>query len=158
MKANSKLSTVFAVVAMVLTLLCGCRDGRFYDHYEPVCDDGWGRNDTVRFAIPRQAKGDYRVNLGLRINHRYPYRDLSLIVCYKTLPSGHTVSDTVLLHLINEKGQPAGPMGITSAAISRQIKALRLQDGDSLYVTVHHNMRNDQLTGIIDVGLQLSSE
>ena len=46
-------------------------------------------------------------------------------------------------------------MGITSASISAKVKELNLRDGDSLYVTVHHNMRRDQLTGVSDVGLQL---
>lgn len=95
------------------------------------------------------------VNLSLRVNHRFPYRDLSLIVCYETYPSGNVDPDTVQIHVLNEKGQPIGRMGITSASISAKVKELNLRDGDSLYVTVHHNMRRDQLTGVSDVGLQL---
>lgn len=142
-------------LVMAVTLLASCRDARVYDHFEPVNDDGWGRNDTVRFVISRQKSCKVDVNLSLRVNHRFPYRDLSLIVCYETYPSGNVDPDTVQIHVLNEKGQPIGRMGITSASISAKVKELNLRDGDSLYVTVHHNMRRDQLTGVSDVGLQL---
>lgn len=158
MKANSIFLTAITTMAMAVTLLCGCRDSRVYDHYEPVSDEGWGRNDTVRFSVSRQFRGDYDVSLGLRFNHRYPYRDLSLILCYKVLPSGRTLSDTVLVHVFNAEGQPGGSVGITSSSISYRVRQLNLQEGDSLYVTVRHNMRNDQLPGISDVGLQLAKE
>ena len=144
MKANRTFMAAITTLVMAVTLLASCRDARVYDHFEPVNDDGWGRNDTVRFAISR-----------LRVNHRFPYRDLSLIVCYETYPSGNVDPDTVQIHVLNEKGQPIGRMGITSASISAKVKELNLRDGDSLYVTVHHNMRRDQLTGVSDVGLQL---
>ncbi len=155
MKANRTFMAAITTLVMAVTLLASCRDARVYDHFEPVNDDGWGRNDTVRFAISRQKSCEVDVNLNLRVNHRFPYRDLSLIVCYETYPSGNVDPDTVQIHVLNEKGQPIGRMGITSASISAKVKELNLRDGDSLYVTVHHNMRRDQLTGVSDVGLQL---
>ena len=159
MRASSKHFGRFGVVVLALcALLSGCRDARVYDHYEPVSDEGWGRNDTVRFAVPRQKQGRYAVNLGLRFNHRYPYRGVSLIVNYEQLPSHRTAADTVQLRLLTDKGQPAGRVGITSASVATRLRELSLQEGDSLYITVHHNMRRDQLTGINDVGLQLVKE
>ena len=159
MRANSKRrGSLVAVVLALGVLLSGCRDARVYDRFEPVSDDGWGRNDTVRFAVPRQKQGSYAVNLGLRFNHRYPYREVSLIVSYEWLPSRRTATDTVQLRLLNDKGQPTGRVGITSASVATRLRELSLHEGDSLYVTVHHNMRRDQLTGINDVGFQLVKE
>ena len=96
-------------LVMAVTLLASCRDARVYDHFEPVNDDGWGRNDTVRFAISRQKSCEVDVNLSLRVNHRFPYRDLSLIVCYETYPSGNVDPDTVQIHVLNEPSAAQPP-------------------------------------------------
>lgn len=157
MRTIRPLTAAVICLMMAATLLCGCQETRVYDHYEHVSDNGWSRNDTLHFPVQRLFAGEYDVTLGLRLGHNYPYRNISLIVSYQTLPGGKTVADTVQLNVLNEKGQSEGRMGITSATVRCKIKELQTREGDSIHITVNHNMRREDLPGISDVGIQLQS-
>ena len=71
MKANRTFMAAITTLVMAVTLLASCRDARVYDHFEPVNDDGWGRNDTVCFAISRQKSCEVDVNLSQREGTAY---------------------------------------------------------------------------------------
>ena len=55
-------------------------DPRTYDRYKSVSLQGWSRNDTLSFDIPRQWEGNYQLDLCLRAAQTYPYRNISMII------------------------------------------------------------------------------
>ena len=77
-----KVSTLLYIIAlMVITMgVASCSDPRTYDQYRSVSLQGWSRNDTLSFDIPRQWEGNYQLDLCLRAAQTYPYRNISMII------------------------------------------------------------------------------
>lgn len=144
-------------------IVCGCEDARVYDHYEDIDIDGWARNDTLKFNIDPQPAGMYDVRVGIRATSAFPYEDISLIMdCNvyakkkgKWMSSG-TKSDTLRCKLVSQNGSLQGDNGISSNQMLFYVMPLRLRQGDSLSIALHHIMQRELMPGITEVGVQLS--
>ena len=158
-----KVSTLLYIIAlMVITMgAASCSDPRTYDRYKSVSLQGWSRNDTLSFDIPRQWEGNYQLDLSLRAAQTYPYRDISMIIERKVIyykqhkKQEKTYSDTINCEIINDKGILVGQKGITSTEIRQAITAFRLNRNDSMHVTIRHIMSRESLPGISDIGITL---
>lgn len=151
----------WALVAVLLVSMVGlwsCDDARTYDHYEDVNVSEWERNDTMKFAIPRQWAGKYGMSVGVLANHEYPFQQLSLIVRTHIIPSKRVITDTVTIHITDSEGTPLGKPGITSTELLSRMTELDLRNSDSLYVTINQNMRQESVKGISSVGIRLTKE
>ena len=158
-----KVSTLFYIIALMTTIMSAtsCSDPRTYDQYKSVSLQGWQRNDTLTFDIPRQWEGNYQLDLCLRAAQTYPYRNLSVIIERKVIyfrqrkKLEKTYNDTVNCEVINGKGTLVGHKGITSTEILQAVTSFRLNRNDSLQVKIHHIMNRESLPGISDVGIRL---
>jgi gliding motility-associated lipoprotein gldH len=158
-----KVSTLFYIIALMTTIMSAtsCSDPRTYDQYKSVSLQGWQRNDTLTFDIPRQWEGNYQLDLCLRAAQTYPYRNLSVIIERKVIyfrqrkKLEKTYNDTVNCEVINVKGTLVGHKGITSTEILQAVTSFRLNRNDSLQVKIHHIMNRESLPGISDVGIRL---
>ena len=158
-----KVSTLFYIIALMTTIMSAtsCSDPRTYDQYKSVSLQGWQRNDTLSFDIPRQWEGNYQLDLCLRAAQTYPYRNLSVIIERKVIyfrqrkKLEKTYNDTVNCEVINVKGTLVGHKGITSTEILQAVTSFRLNRNDSLQVKIHHIMNRESLPGISDVGIRL---
>ena len=158
-----KVSTLFYIIALMTTIMSAtsCSDPRTYDQYKSVSLQGWQRNDTRTFDIPRQWEGNYQLDLCLRAAQTYPYRNLSVIIERKVIyfrqrkKLEKTYNDTVNCEVINVKGTLVGHKGITSTEILQAVTSFRLNRNDSLQVKIHHIMNRESLPGISDVGIRL---
>ncbi|ANR73220.1 gliding motility lipoprotein GldH [Prevotella scopos JCM 17725] len=158
-----KVSTLFYIIALMTTIMSAtsCSDPRTYDQYKSVSLQGWQRNDTLTFDIPRQWEGNYQLDLCLRAAQTYPYRNLSVIIERKLIyfrqrkKLEKTYNDTVNCEVINVKGTLVGHKGITSTEILQAVTSFRLNRNDSLQVKIHHIMNRESLPGISDVGIRL---
>ena len=158
-----KVSTLFYIIALMTTIMSAtsCSDPRTYDQYKSVSLQGWQRNDTLTFDIPRQWEGNYQLDLCLRAAQTYPYRNLSVIIERKVIyfrqrkKLEKTYNDTVNCEVINVKGTLVGHKGITSTEILQAVTSFRLNRNDSLQVKIHHIMNRESLLGISDVGIRL---
>ena len=65
------------------------------------------------------------------------------------------VTDTVACQLTDRKGNAAGK-GISYHQYQFPVTELMLQDGDSLFVSIRHDMKREILPGISDVGFSLT--
>ena len=126
-----KIKSVFIAV-MTALILSSCTENRVYDRYQHTPVVGWERNDTLKFDDIARFKdaGCYTANLGLRINGYYPFTGLTLIIDKLTLPSHAVESDTINCNITVMKG-------------------------DSIIVSVRHNMKREILPGISDIGYML---
>ena len=80
---------------------------------------------------------------------------LTLIIDKTTLPS-HTVdSDTINCKLLDRHGNSQGIGGISYYQYNMQLKNIRVAKGDSIVVSVRHNMKREILPGISDIGFML---
>ena len=158
-----KVSTLFYIIALMTTIMSAtsCSDPRTYDQYKSVSLQGWQRNDTLTFDIPRQWEGNYQLDLCLRAAQTYPYRNLSVIIERKVIyfrqrkKLEKTYNDTVNCEVINVRGTLVGHKGITSTEILQAVTSFRLNRNDSLQVKIHHIMNRESLPGISDVGIRL---
>jgi len=146
---------VVALLSAVVALLCACNSNIVYSHYEHTPIAGWNKNNPQHFLLsPLRQGGLYREEVGLRINGDYPFMGLTLIVEQQVLPSGTTRSDTLWCKLIDSDGTIQGE-GFSYYQYTFHLCDMQLQQGDSLRVSIRHNMKREDLPGISDVGLTL---
>ncbi|MBQ8463282.1 MAG: gliding motility lipoprotein GldH [Prevotella sp.] len=152
---NSWTAVVLGLTIMVLT---GCRQKAAFSHYESVSLDGWGREDTIRFALgPVDKESSFCEMLGVRANLDFPFTNVSLVVEQEAMPSGTVRCDTLDIPLINEDGIPLGK-GVSRFQYDIPLNTITLLTGETLFVSIRHNMKREYLTGISDVGLTLMAE
>ena len=139
----------------VALALAGCNRQTVYHHYEKASVDGWERNDTLVFNVsPASSDAVLQEEVQLRINNKYPFMGLSLIVEQTTFPSNVRRVDTLNCHLIDKKGGVEGK-GINYVQYGFYLTDISVSEGDSLSIALHHNMKREILPGIIDLGIRL---
>ena len=140
-----------------MAVICSCTGNKVYDKYQHTPIAGWEKNDTLKFEVPRMKNdGVFLANLGLRINGSYPFMGLTLIIDQTVYPSHLTKSDTINCNLIDKGGNSKG-LGISYYQYNFTIDKISLSKGDSLVVSVRHNMKREILPGISDIGYMLST-
>lgn len=151
----------FWCIGLLLTVAVGiasCDRKVIYTHYEPAHISGWDKNDSLSFDIPTiKQSGFYRQDMGLRILNDFPFQTLSLVIKQTIHPSGYQYLDTVNCVVFDRQGRPKGS-GISYYQYHFHFKTVRLLEGDSLHVSIMHNMKREIMPGISDVGLQMKLE
>lgn len=154
--ANRHSWLVAAVIA--LTALASCNGKKVYDSFVHNPLTGWERNDTVAFKVPAvKAEGTYGMVLKLRTDNSFPFTGVVLIVNQTIIPANKMYSDTLTCSLTDRRGHSLGK-GVNLYQHEFRISDRQLSAGDSVYVTVHHNMMREILPGIADVGLMVNKE
>lgn len=145
--------------ALILSVLfAACNDKKVYDtfHHTPLA--GWEKNDSLSFDVPKlKASGRYLSTLALRIDDEYPFMGLTLIVEQTVHPSHTKHVDTLNCALIGANGIPKG-QGIGYYQYAFGVTSMNLQKGDSLHISVRHNMKREILPGISNVGVSLTKQ
>jgi gliding motility-associated lipoprotein GldH len=143
-------------ILTALALCVACSKGRVYHHYNHTPIAGWEKIDTLSYNVPPLAeRGRYDTALGLRINNLFPFVSLTLIVEQTVFPSMKQQKDTINCKLVDGNGNFKGH-GISSYQYRYPVSQMQLQQGDSLHITVRHDMRREILPGISDVGIALT--
>lgn len=147
-----------ALLGLVILALAACQQRAAYSHYEPVSLNGWNREDTVKFTFgPVTESNSFRKTLGLRASLDYPFTNLSLIVEQEVMPSGTVKCDTLDISLIDIDGSPKGK-GVNHYQYDIPLNSISLLAGETLYVSIRHNMKRENLPGISDIGLTLEGQ
>ena len=148
-----KLSLI-AIGFLISTFFISCNNLE-YDTYDHTPIAGWEKNDTLTFNVPGISKtGVYGMDLGLRINGAYPFMGLTLIVEQTYFPDREKKTDTLNCKLIDKQGIHEG-QGISYYQYDFHVGDLQLSQGDSIHITVRHDMKREILPGISDIGIQL---
>ncbi|MBO4827442.1 MAG: gliding motility lipoprotein GldH [Prevotella sp.] len=166
----------FAIPASLVlaVVLSACVGRTVYDKFHHTPLSGWEKNDTLTFDVePIQGGLEttpslYREELGLRISQDYPFTSLQLIVEQTFLPTStpntkHPTPikprlvrrDTLNCRLIDDDGNVRG-QGVSTYQYKFHITDMQIQKGDSLHITVRHNMKREILPGIADVGIKIT--
>ncbi len=154
-RAMQMLQVCVVAVSIYLTVatFLSCSSNVVYASYEHSPLSGWERNDTLVFNVPAvTVPSTYRQRIGLRMTGSFPFTSLSLIVEQRIYPSGKVVADTLKCPVTDERGNFLGD-GISAFQYSFELREMALNAGDSLHVTVRHNMKREILPGVSDVGL-----
>ena len=70
-------------------------------------------------------------------------------------PSKETYYDEINCKLVSEEGEIGGD-GISYFQYQFPVRDLRLHQGDSIHLSVTHNMKREIMPGIDDAGIRLS--
>jgi gliding motility-associated lipoprotein GldH len=155
MAPNNK-PCLLAFLLLAAWLLTACQRSTVYFQCKDTAEGGWEKNDTLVFDTqPMSADATYQEEVALRISNNYPFMRLTLIVQQTVYPAGHTTTDTLDCHLYDDHGNVLGP-GTGLHQFVFPLKPLSLHRGDSLHVTVHHDMKREILPGISSVGIKIS--
>ncbi len=142
-------------VGMAATMLASCATDTVFDRYVHTPVSGWEKNDTLTMQIPKvAAAGDYTQQIGVRMTSAYPFMSISLIVEQEILPRGATFTDTVKCEVTDSRGNFLGS-GVSTYQYQFPLRELRLAKGDSIYVSIRHNMKREILPGVSDIGLKM---
>ncbi|MBQ7511504.1 MAG: gliding motility lipoprotein GldH [Prevotella sp.] len=135
--------------------MMGCDRTVVYNHFEQTPASGWERNDTLSFVTtPITTNGDYDETVMLRINNDYPFMGITLVVEQTVYPTLLTVCDTLNCKLIDERGNAEGP-GISEYQYAFPLRRLKLTEGNTVRISVRHDMKRGILPGVTDVGILL---
>jgi len=150
-----KYTLLYIIMVVACLSLTACRQRAFYYHYEHTPLGGWDRTDTLHFMVPAVSESSlYDIQLGLCTDSYYPYRNISIIAAHRVLPDGQSVRDTITHDVIDESGHPTGT-GTSLFQYLFPLTTLQLKEGESLEVSVFHNMRREILPGVSSVGVQV---
>lgn len=157
MKASFRY--IYAIGIVSCLLACGKK--MVFDQYVHTPVAGWEKTDDVVFHVAGMKEaGTYQEDLGLRITSAYPFMRLTLVVTSKYFEHGQRKPyeerrDTLLCNLIDANGSTNG-QGVSYYQYSLPITARQLHEGDSLEVSIRHDMKREILPGVTDIGLQVS--
>ena len=136
-------------------MLASCSGNTVYDHYNHTSVSGWDRGEALSYDVPRVKQGGkYATSLGLRVSEAYPFQSLTLIVEQTVLPGKKTTSDTLNCQIYDSKGTIRGE-GISYFQYHFLVSEKDLKQGDSLHITVRHDMRREIIPGVADIGIQV---
>ena len=137
-------------------LLASCSGNTVYDHYNHTPVSGWDRGEVLTYDVPHLKRGDkYATMLGLRVSEAYPFQSLTLIVEQTVFPEKRTTRDTLNCQIYDPKGTIKG-QGINYFQYHYLVSERNLKEGDSLHITVRHDMRREIIPGVADIGIKLS--
>ena len=152
MPARSKTIVTLRLLAVVAA---GCNNNKVYDRFEHTPLAGWEKNEVITYPVPAIPRdGDYQLSLQMRTDNTFPFQSAVLIVDQAVMPLNVTHSDTLVCRMANEKGTILGS-GINVYQYTFAVNTRHYNTGDSLHITLHHNMKREMLPGISDIGFKL---
>lgn len=143
---------VFCFIACV----CSCSVDVKYSKYRHISRKGWDSSDTILFNTDTLRQGGrYSFTCGIRTRRSYPYRDIVMMVDRKVYRDSLLVLhklEKVTCPIINVDGDMTGE-GIASKNHEQKLKDFYMQTGDSIVISINHQMTRKSLSGIVDVGI-----
>lgn len=147
------IGTLLLTVAWSMTS-CS-RQQIVYANYAPIDDTTWEKTDTITFDVPPvKAAGTYQEKLGLRLADDFPFLALSMDIEIQVQPKGILHSSQHKFSVIDQGGNPKGK-GLSLQQYTFDLGDLELEEGDSLHISMAHNMKREILPGVVDLGIIL---
>ena len=144
------------VVLLVLVALCGCQKQVAYHAFRHIYEPGWDKTDTLHFDIsPVTRDGNYRLDAELRTDKDYPFQQLTIEIEQTVYPSKEKFHNKIDCNLVSETGVIEGD-GISYFQYQFLVRNLSLHQGDSVHISLTHNMKREIMPGVSDVGVKLS--
>lgn len=143
-------------IFLILSFLTACDTEVVYEQSIPVNTYGWEMADTLIYQIAIQDSLQ-RYDLSMAVRHRdiYDYTNLYVKIITK-LPNGELKSELVSLPLCDESGKWLGKCA-GDICFSRILLLKRTYFPLKGIYTFHivHEMRQEKLKNILDIGLRL---
>jgi gliding motility-associated lipoprotein GldH len=146
---------IATIVVIVLLMVCGCQRQIVFHQFQHISEPGWDKTDTLFFEIsPLKTNGTYSLDAELRTDKDYPFQKLTIEVNQTIFPSHETYHDEIKCDLISEEGVIGGD-GISYFQYRFHIRDISLCQGDSIHLSLTHNMKREIMPGIADMGIMV---
>ena len=144
--------TLFIIIA--LTLLISCRSHRTLLHeFAAIDGEEWNIIDSLHFEIDSvTTSGNCETTLEFRTNANYPYRNISILMTQSLRNKNKDITKTLAYDIVDESGKNNGE-GITYLTHRIPFCTMEIQEGDTVDIFIRHNMQDNILPGIADVGV-----
>lgn len=150
-------SLLLSAIACCLLAVSGCRDEVFFHRYASVPLSGWDKRDTIDFDIPPfAATQPYSLTLELRTSPAFPYRSIWLVAEQRFENPALVRRDTVYCPVTTPQGSGTGK-GVNLYTYEYPVLTEQRRQGQYGRIRVYHIMRREEMPGISDVGLRLST-
>lgn len=152
--AGNSVWKPFAVALLAIIIVCSCSRQPAFLRYKAIDDGQWERGAAQQFATTIPADGDYDITLLLRLERTFPFLNLNLIADETVFPSLDHCSTPVTIDLSGSRGTIVDD-GISLLQYAAPVATQHFSRGDSLQISVRHDMRCGILPGVVDVGVCL---
>jgi gliding motility-associated lipoprotein GldH len=140
---------------LIVLVVSGCK-GVLFQHSEEVPNKIWESDRTFSFEVDvTDTVSNYDFYIDLRNSSSYPYANIYMFV-NTTFPSGKTARDTVECILADKRGKWLGNgLGdvIDNHILFKQ--NVRFPSAGTYTFEFEQGMREEQLTGVLDVGVSI---
>ena len=165
------------VTIFMLALLVSCNNETVYHKFVNIEEGEWTKQNKFTFeAGSFDSDMTVEESVELRLWARdYPYGNISILVEQTLFPAKTKTVDTLTYVFSRRQGdketgrqgdretrrqgdrETRSPDGPAFFQVSMPLKTLSLHKGDSLSVTLRHNMKCMALPGVVDVGVKLKN-
>ena len=155
------------VTIFMLALLVSCNNETVYHKFVNIEGGKWTKQNKFTFeagSFDSDMTVDESVELRLWARD-YPYGNISILVEQTLFPAKTKTVDTLTYVFSGRQGdretgrqgdrETRNPDGPAFFQVSMPLKTLSLHKGDSLSVTLRHNMKCMALPGVVDVGFRM---
>ena len=149
------------ITIFMLALLVSCNNETVYHKFVNIEGGKWTKQNKFTFeagSFDSDMTVDESVELRLWARD-YPYGNISILVEQTLFPAKTKTVDTLTYVFSGRQGdrEARSPDGPAFFQVSMPLKTLSLHKGDSLSVTLRHNMKCMALPGVVDVGIKFKN-
>lgn len=146
------------LIWLPVILLAACQSNTVYHSYEPIPLTGWAKSDTLVYTLPASIPaGNYEVEIGIRYQEAYLYRDIWLGISHNMQDTLNYATDTLQLFLADEVGNKTGngPGGLYQCDLTYKEIFSISQEGNARTFRLVQIMTDNPLKGVRDIGIRL---
>ncbi|GAB5556068.1 MAG: gliding motility lipoprotein GldH [Schleiferiaceae bacterium] len=147
----------FFIGLLAAFTVVSCSQETYYQEYIDLNETHWTAENIIEFNVPvEDVSMPFFVGTEIRHNNEYPYANLYL---FRTITSenGLEYSDTVNYTLASNDGAwlGSGVGEVKTMKFPYALQAMRLKDPGNYTFTFQQGMRDEELEGILSLGLTL---
>lgn len=154
-----RYATVICLL-MIAWLSCSCSDHIVYHAYHPFVKEGWSKHDTLSLDIQMtdSVAGNVNAEFLIRNNSSYRYQDFAAIVQHNFPDTTRWRNYKVSFTLADSHGKwnGKGVGGLFESIVS--LGKAHIAHPANYTFRVIHQMNDDKLLGIKDVGVIVKKE
>ena len=149
-----KRTSPYIVCIFLITLFISCGNhNTMFHEYVAIDNEEWYYNDSLHFEIDSvEISGNLTTILEFRTSAKYPYRNISIVMEQSLRNGNKRIQKTVAYDIIDSKGRKNGE-GITYMTHQVPFCTMNVNTGDTIDINIKHNMQDNILPGITDVGV-----
>lgn len=153
---NNRLNSLLFATLCSLLLLSSCTTSDVYNAHSDIPHTGWEARNVQVFTFDIPDRTAYDVNLFLRHENEYKYRNLWLFIKHIS-PDSICTTDTVNCILADTYGHWYGGGWGSYYQYSQTLKLKQPLDSGTHTLEITQAMRERNLKGISNIGVQVKA-